>query len=427
MLNDYLNQLRQRPFLKNFFMLSSGSILAQLIVFAVLPVITRLYSKQDFGIYTIYTSVIMVIAILATLKYELAVVLPEKDTEAINVLALCLIITLILSLILFGFSFIFDEMVDKIWPDTSLGNMVYLIPLSIFFIGIFQAFNYWLNRKQEYKKLAAAKICKSSVMVTTQSAFGFLKLLAPGLILGLIAGQMISAYYIVYRSINQLKYLFKEISLNKMWQLAKRYKKVPLLNTTTNFVNMLSNQLPVFFLGVYYGPEIAGFYGLANRAINTPTGLVSLSFGQVFYQRAAEVYMKQPEHLFPLVKKVYKTLFKTTVIPFILLAVFAPIVFELYFGKNWEMAGIFSRLLVPWLFLVFMNSPVSYIVTVLGKQQQMVIYDLSLLTMRAAALVAGYLIYQEAYYSVLFYALVGFLFNLFFLGYLLHIAKIKKQ
>jgi hypothetical protein len=61
-----------------------------------------------------------------------------------------------------------------------------------------------------------------------------------------------------------------------------------------------------------------------------------------------------------------------------------------------------------------MNSPVSYIVTILGKQQQMVIYDASLLIMRIAALIAGYMIYRDAYYSVLFYSIVGFVFNLFF-------------
>jgi lipopolysaccharide exporter len=209
--------------------------------------------------------------------------------------------------------------------------------------------------------------------------------------------------------------------------LAKEYKKVPLLNTTISLLNMISNQLPVFFLGLYYGPEVAGFYCLANRAIKTPASLISLSFGQVFYQRAAEIHNQAPEQLYFFVKKVYLTLFKMTLIPFLLLVLFAPMLFKFYLGSEYVIVGIYSRLLVPWFFLVFMNSPISYIVTVLGKQQQMVLYDLSLLTMRSLALIAGYYFYNDAYYSILFYALIGFLFNLFFLGYLLHLAKVNKH
>ena len=208
-----------------------------------------------------------------------------------------------------------------------------------------------------------------------------------------------------------------------MWYLTKTYKKIPLLNTVISILNMVSNQIPVLFFGVYFGADILGNYGLAIRAILVPTSLISLSFGQVFYQRAAEMYKKQPADLYPFVRKVYKTLFLSGLPFFILLGLFAPFLFGLYFGEKWVFAGEFSRLLVPWLFLVFMNSPVSYIVTILGKQQQMVLYDASLLIMRTAGLIAGYWIFGDPWYSVLFYALVGFVFNLYFTIFLIRMAK----
>ena len=93
MLTSYLNQIRGRPFIKNFVVLSGGSIFAQLILFIVLPVITRLYSEEDYGVYSLYNSILMVLVIPATLKYELAIVLPKHDRDGANIVALCLIIT----------------------------------------------------------------------------------------------------------------------------------------------------------------------------------------------------------------------------------------------------------------------------------------------------------------------------------------------
>jgi lipopolysaccharide exporter len=424
LLAKYLERLRQRPFFKNFLMLSSGNIIAQLIVFAVLPIWTRLYSDSQIGIYMLYSSTLMVVAILATLKYELAVVLPKEDKDAANIVVLCFIITIAVSFFLFILFLIFSEIIDEWLPGESLGRILYLVPVSIFFVGIFQALSFWLNRTKHFKKMAVAKIYKSSTMAFFQSSFGFLKIQSIGLILGLISGQIVAAAYIAYTSFKPLYQFLHHISLKKMWFLAKEYKKVPLLNTTINLLNMISNQLPVFFLGAYYGLEVAGFYGLANRAINTPTGLISLSFGQVFYQRAAEIYNQSPEQLYFFVKKIYLTVFKMISIPFLLVALFAPLLFELYLGSEYLIVGIYSRLLVPWLFLVFMNSPVSYIVTILGKQQQMIFYDISLLIMRIVALIAGYVIYEDAYYSVLFYAITGFAFNLFFAWYLLRLSKV---
>jgi O-antigen/teichoic acid export membrane protein len=172
----------------------------------------------------------------------------------------------------------------------------------------------------------------------------------------------------------------------------------------------------------YFGAGAAGDYGLGNRILNTPLSLVSTSVGQVFFQESSDIN-NQKGNLQNLVKDVYKRLFKIGIVPIILVTIFAPFLFKLFFGQEYHSSAQMVQIIIPWVFLGFLTQPVSTLFTVLKKQKFMFFINLFVLALRFSALYLGYYFYNNVLVSVLFYAIIGVLFNIFQLFYFLNISK----
>lgn len=418
----FADKIMKNEFYRNVATLLSGSAIAQAIPILIMPILTRIYPTEIFGIFFIYSSIIMVLSIISTMEYELAIVLPEKDEEAINVFVLSIIVAFIISLVILSGVTLFFDSICTLLGDKNIGIWLYFIPLSVLLVGIYQSFNFWNNRKKNYKIISYSKVSKTTTSGTVQLSSGLSGLTNTGLIAGLISGQFIAAIYIYFRTIKEIRILLKHVSFNKIIYVAKKYKEIPLFNTVIDGLNTLSNQLPVFLIARFFGVQMVSFYGLANRVITTPMGLIGQSVGQVFYKEATDIFNSKRD-FYGFITKTYLRLFKVGIVPFVLLAFIAPLLFKLVFGEEWEVAGTFTQILVPWLFIAFLNSPITHIVTILTKQKQIVIYDILLFVVRFAALYIGYKFYNDVYLAIIFYSLTGLLFNIFLLFYFLRISK----
>jgi O-antigen/teichoic acid export membrane protein len=421
----FADKILKNEFYRNVATLLSGSAIAQAIPILIMPVLTRIYPTEVFGIFFIYSSMILVLTIISTLEYELAIVLPEKDEEAINVFALSIIVAFIISLLILGVVTLFFDSICNLLGDKNIGEWLYFIPLSVLLVGIYQALNFWNNRKKKYKVISYSKVAKTTTSGSVQFGSGVAGYTGIGLIGGLISGQFIAAVFIYFKTIKEIRDLWKHVSFPKIITQAKKYKEIPLFNTVIDGLNTLSNQLPVFLIARFFGVQMVSFYGLANRVITTPMGLIGQSVGQVFYKEASDIFNSKRD-FYGFIKKTYIRLFKIGIIPFALLALLSPIVFSLIFGEEWELAGTFTQILVPWLFIAFLNSPITHIVTILTRQKQIVVYDILLFVVRFASLYVGYKFYNDVYIAIILYSLTGLLFNIFLLFYFLRISKSVK-
>lgn len=419
--NFNLKKLSENDFLKNTATLFSGSFIAQLLPLAASPFLTRMFSEELFGVYFIYASSLAVLAVFATLKYELTSVLPEKESDAVNLLALSLSVALLVSFLSALFIYFFYDTILLFLDNDAIGCWLWLIPISVLLTGFFQSFSYWHNRQKSFKAIALAKVFKSGTTATVQLGGGAGGFESLGLIPGLIAGQFISALTLGISFFKKQRGLLNEITLKRMLHLGALYKNFPLFNTLMGLLNTLSNQLPIFLLTRFFGLSSAAYYGLANRIIGAPTGLIGQSVGQVFYQKAADVYNKK-RGFYPFVKNIYLKLFWTA-LPLFAALIGISFFFGFIFGSAWETAGRYALILIPWLFVMFINSPITFIIAILNRQKQMVVYDIFLLISRALSLYAGYVFFNSAFYSLFFFSLTGLIFNGLLMVYLLHIAR----
>jgi O-antigen/teichoic acid export membrane protein len=119
-----------------------------------------------------------------------------------------------------------------------------------------------------------------------------------------------------------------------------------------------------------------------------PMTLIGSAIAQVFYQRSAEL-RSHPENLSKSVELVFRRLVAIGLFPAIVLGIAGPELFGIVFGSNWVEAGRYAQILSPWMFILFISSPISILFATLERQELALIVNFIILISRVAALVIG--------------------------------------
>ncbi|MDD3506007.1 MAG: oligosaccharide flippase family protein, partial [Sulfurimonas sp.] len=178
-------------FSKNVLTLMTGTTIAQAIPIAISPILTRIYTPEDFGVFALYVAIASILSVIATGRYEMAIMLPKKDEDAVNIVALSIIISFFVSFISLVIVFIFNAKITNILGNPEISNWLYFIPITVLLTGVYQSFNYWSNRKKQYKRLAISRVVQSGSTATTNLGMGFGQMGSSGLILGQVLGLSI--------------------------------------------------------------------------------------------------------------------------------------------------------------------------------------------------------------------------------------------
>jgi O-antigen/teichoic acid export membrane protein len=409
-------------FNQNVLTLMTGATIAQAIPVAISPILTRIYTPEDFGVLALFIAITSIFGSIANGRYELAIMLPKKDEDAINIFALGFVITTIVSFILLLTVVIFHDHFVTILNNKEIGFWLYFIPIAVFLTGIFNLLNYFNNRKKYYSDLRNAIIVKSIVMTIIQLSIGLVKNGAIGLISGHLVSK-IAANAKLIKNISKDKFLISKISKIKIIALAKRYRKFPKFSMPSGVLNNSSMQLPIVMLGSFFNAATVGFYSLSNKLISMPMVLIGNSIGHVFFQQAS-IIKNDKEKLANLTEKTYFRLLYVGIVPFSVLFAFSDSIFSFIFGSEWVVAGEYAQALSLWILFVFISSPLSSLTSLLGKQKEALYFNIVILLSRIFVILFGSLVLQDPYQTILIYGFTGFIFWFFWSFYLLNLAKV---
>jgi O-antigen/teichoic acid export membrane protein len=375
-----LNKLKPKSeFSKNVLTLMTGTTIAQVIPIAISPILTRLYTPEDFGVFALFISIVSIFGSIANGKYELAVMLPKKDEDAINIFALGFLINITLSLILLLIVIIFHNDIVELLNNKEISTWLYFIPISVFLIGCYNLLNYFNNRLKQYKDLAKSTIIKSVITAIIQIFFGFIKQGA----MGLISGQIISQFFAntkLLKNIIKNKILLLKISKVKIIAVAKRYKDFLKYSVLASLTSILSSQLMNILISIYYNLNILGFYSLSQRLLGIPSSIIGNSIGQVFFKEA--IIEKNNKGV--TIKIFFTTIKKLTLISFLgfgILFFFVKDIFSIVFGKEWIIAGEYAQILIPFFAIRFIVSSISSLLIIWEKQKMTMYVDIVLLVL----------------------------------------------
>lgn len=381
--------LQGNTFLKNIMLLVSGTLLAQIISIVSSPILTRVYTPSDFGEYGVFTSFTSILSVFVCLRYEMALVIPKEKKQAIAIyvlsLLLCVVNSLIVAIVLFFCGVKFYVFLGI----NANGVWGFLLPIYIFFSGVFSINNYWFTREGKFKSLARRQIIYMILIVTIEIVLSFF--LPKGNGLGMILGATIAltttSFILIIIFFRDNFHLIKMTTFKDLKREAFKYKEFPLFSSWTAIINTLSFSLPTLMLTFYYSTEVVGCYNLSYKILDLPISLVGGAVAQAFYPQlnSAENFEKKRQ----LTIAVFNNLLELGFVPLMLLSIAAPWIFSAIFGSEWIMTGYYTRLLSLWLLVVFVSSPISNLYVVMKKQKEGLIMNVLMLIFRFISLSVG--------------------------------------
>ncbi|MEA3492572.1 MAG: oligosaccharide flippase family protein [Campylobacterota bacterium] len=418
-----LNKLKPKSeFSRNVLTLMTGTTIAQAIPIAISPILTRIYTPEDFGIYALFIAITAIFGSIANGRYELAIMLPKKDEDAINIFALGFIITSAISLSLLVLVVLFNDYFTKLLGNDEISIWLYFVPIAVFFTGLWNILNYFNNRKKQYKDLAKATIIKSIVTAIVQLSVGFIKSGATGL----ISGQILSQFFANTKLLSNIikdKILLSKIRKVKIIALAKRYKDFPKFTMWAGLANTSSLHLTNVLISSFYSVATLGFYSLVQRVLSIPSGLISGSIGQVFFQEAT----REKQETGSAINSFNSTLKKLTILgvpSFTILYFIVEDLFAFVFGEEWRVAGSYAQILLPLFLVRFVVSPLSIINQVYLKNRLGLFWQIGLLMIQVIILYIGHIL-NISFINIVY--MVSVIISLYFIYYLYLINSYLKK
>jgi O-antigen/teichoic acid export membrane protein len=395
--------LPQGGFARSVSILAGGTAVAQSVAIAASPILTRLYKPSDFGELQIFISLMGLALVAASGRYEVALLLPEDEQSSIDILGLailcvCLTATVIAAVVLVcHYHWMLPASVS------ALKGHLWLLPVSVFGGGLYQALSYWVIRHKGYQQIATTKLTQAGAQIATQLGAGLVIHGSIGLLIGDAVGRILGSG----RFLRQLWRIhasqIRAIRWSRMIRLAVRYRGYPLVSMWGALINASGLALPSLFLAQYYGPQQTGWFALVNRVLGAPAALIGVSLGQIYTSEAAKLSRSDPKRLMSIFLKTTRRMFYLGLSPCILFTIFAPWVFRVTFGHAWREAGEYARYLAFMCLASFINSPVTMTLNILERQRAQFAWDASRLALTVFSMTLPYHFGYGARFSILAY------------------------
>ena len=336
--------------------IAAGTGTAQIIVVASSPILTRLYTPANYGVFAVATSMITILVAVTCLRYEYAVFLPESDETAVNVMALAFLVNVgmcLASLVILGLA---GSSILAFFGAAALGPYILLVSLSQFGGGTGTNLVSWAVRTKTFSEIAKFRLAQAVALVTVQVGLGVAGVGNAGLLFGDVAGRLSGSSRLVRSAWRRNADAFRRISPAGIAAAARRYWRFPVFSSPSALLSSLGLQLPVLSIVAFYGTTAGGHYALADRGCSIPLTLVAGAVGQVYLAEAARNAREGSMAVRGLFLRTTRSLALLAIGPAILLAVLAPLLAGPVFGSNWAETGRFVAILVPLYFVAFIAT-----------------------------------------------------------------------
>lgn len=401
----HLNQIFRSTFARNVAVVATGTAGSQAITMAFSPIITRLYGPEAFGLLGTFMAILTVVAPVVALSYPVAIVLPRDDRDAVGIGLLSIYISFGVMLFIALIFWSGGEKLLILFGAESIKQHIFLIPLAIPFIALCDIAQQWLIRKKQFGISAQIIITQSLLLNSCKTLIGLIYPAAMILIFVTMSGYLLYAGMLCF-GIYFLPLEALPKNHSSLLMLARKYYDFALYRTPQNFINALSQSLPVLMLAAFFGPVSAGSYTLGKMVMGMPSTLIGKSVGDVFYPKITEAAHNK-ENLAPLIIKATGWLACIGFIPFGFVIVWGPWLFSTIFGVEWSVSGEYARWLAFFFFFNFINKPSVAAAPVLGIQKGLLVYELFSTGGKVVAVIYGFYIYKSDIVAIALFSLIG--------------------
>jgi O-antigen/teichoic acid export membrane protein len=408
-------------FVRSVVTLASGTAIMQILNFATVPLLANFYSPSDYGIAASFLGVATIVSVIASMRYELAIVLPSRDIDAVSLVYLSIFLTLLITMLSSAIIFFIRLNSGFFYIFSQAPALIILIPASILFIALFNIFNYWHIRNKQFSNIARARVAQAIVTLGFQLILAFSgKAKVESLIMGYVLGQAIGFNVLFFPFIKSQTR--EAINIEHIINNAKVYKNFPLFSSWANYINALALQTPVLLLPLFYSAELTGLFSMAQRVVQAPFALITSSLAQVYYQKATEIYHTKG-HLHQFTCKFLAQNALIGIMPIILISIFAEDIFRVFFGEQWLGAVQYAHIIVFLSYANFIGASISLLLSLFGLQKFESKFNIILLLFNFASIFIGYQFFNSAYVSIVLLSISGAFLYLYLTIYLMKITR----
>jgi len=420
-----IKSLFKKKFVQNVFIVASGAVGAQALSLLLSPIITRLYGPEAFGVLGTFTALTRIVIPIAALTYPVAIVLPKNDSNSKKIIKLSFLITILMSVMSLFILLVFKESVISLFNLEDINNLIFLIPLVIFFAGLMQITVQWVIRTNQFFINAKSEFYHSVIANFSKVGMGLFFPVASVLVVIQTFAQGIRALLIILflrkNKPNRINFSSDEKELT-MKEIAKKHYDFPLYRAPEELISTLSQNLPVLLLTSFFGPAAAGFYSIGRTVLSMPSRLIGKAIGDVFYPRITEAKHKG-ENLNKLIKKATLTLAGFGFLPFSIIIIFGPFLFSFIFGEDWVRAGEYARWIALFSFSTYLNQPAIKSLPVLSKQRFHLFFTIFRSVARIGGLLIGLIIFKNDLVAVALFGIISMITNLMLISIILKMSK----
>jgi O-antigen/teichoic acid export membrane protein len=346
----FTNLFLKSELLRSATVLVSGAIIAQMISILLQPLLRRLFTAEDFGIYSVYLSLVGIIIVASSLRYDDAIVLPKSDKESVNLLGLSLIFNLTINLTILIIVLLSGEGIKAFLnlPENFPVSLLAIIPIGAFLFSSYGSLNAWLIRKKKYIAISVNKLVRRSTEGVSQVGLALLKI-PNGLIYSDLIGQVANVATVAVQT-RSTGLNLRQISIPKLKYVLRKYSEFPKYNLIPALMSSSSYLLPVIFINKFFSPESAGFFDLSKLVLSIPLAFIASSLSSVLLQKVSEKYNRKESFINDL-KPVIIMVGMISFAEILLIMFFGEDIFKIAFGKQWIASGSISRIMV-WSFAI---------------------------------------------------------------------------
>lgn len=413
-------RLTSSAFVRNVLVLLSGTIMAQVIVTLALPVLTRLYAPDAFTVLAGFASVLALFTAVACLRFNVAIPLPEDESEAAALLLLSLLSALVIGLL--SYALIAWTPIRDFAAFSSRGLSAYrwLISLAIVLSGFYLAFQSWAARRKAFRRIARTKVTRAGWSVATQIGIGVSNPVPLGLLLGHAVLHGFGFLSLAFHAWREDRKDLLSVSVAHLSGTLRGYWRYPVLSTPEALLNAAGTHLPLLIIVAYAGPVEAGFLFLAMKIMGMPMMLIGRSVTQVYVAEAGQKLRDGTLSCFT--TDAIWSLAKLGAAPFLVIGIAAPFVAESVLGEGWGRTGVLLAWMVPWFFLQFVTSPVSVVLLITSHQALALAMQAFGLALRVGAVYLALAFRPERASEI--FSLSGAVFYLVYLALILVVLRL---
>jgi O-antigen/teichoic acid export membrane protein len=389
-----------------------GTTIAQAIPIIISPILTRIYSPEEFGSLILFMSIVSILSIIVTLRYEKAIVQPLSDEDAISLVVISMLVTTGVSAVLAILINIFYTQIQELLGNHEISILKYWVPFTVLIIGFYNSLYEWNIRKKKFSLCTKIIMSKGAVMAGGQIGLGTM-MFTGGLIFGYLMGIVIAFLLLLKSFLKNKNFLILIFNKKRLLNNVKKYKKMPQYSTSGALVDNISSHMPTLVIATLNYASVVGIFGLTIRVLSLPASLISQALSSVLFQKVAQLHNDNPDKIKILIIKIFLILI-CIMIPFVgFIWFFGEDLFAFIFGEPWREAGVMASTVVFAVAIHFAVSPLSVVLLLnnnikLGTLWQFIYFTTITVTLYAVSswplndFLIAYVIHEVVLYSLYF-------------------------